>query len=149
MPKNSNKYRTGMADRVRAAARQTSRSFSRAEIINNLDLLSRETKAFNTAWLDLLRRGELIDHGRFFRYDPAMAPKSDVRNRMARAMHVKGAFCAGDIAKLSDADPSYVHATIRKLAKAGWLEMTGKKGRVRFFRVRNSEKFYLAFVKAA
>lgn len=141
-------YRTGMATRVREVASQIHGSFSREEIINSLDLWSREMNTFNTSWLDMLRRGEVVklDHCTY-RYNPAAAPQADVKKRMMRAMHVKGAFCAADIKKLTEADLSYVHATIRRMVKTGELEFTGYHGKAKRFRVRNSEKFYLEKVK--
>lgn len=61
-------------------------------------------------------------------------------------MHVKGAFCAADIRRLTDADQSYISAVIRRLVEAGDLELTGKKGKFKFFRVKQANDFYLKFV---
>lgn len=144
-------YRTGMAARVRAAASKIKGAFFREDIVIHLDLWAREMKTFDTCWLDMQRRGELIKHGNikfeYYTYNPAVAPKADVKNRIMRAMHVKGAFSAADIVKLTEADRSYIYATIRRMVKAGELEFTGFHEQVKRFRVRNSEKFYLERVK--
>ena len=125
------------------------KGFSRRELFQAVNTRNRaEDMAFKEAWLELLRRGELvkIEFGEY-RYDPEKAARADVKIRIFRAMHVKGAFCAADIAKLSEADISYIHTVIRQMVRDEWLEFTGKRGLVRFFRVRNSERFYLEFVK--
>ena len=137
-----------MAARVRAAVRLMPGPFSRDEIINSMDLWSRELQTFNTSWLDMRRRGELLQtNDDQYRYNSTAAPQADVKNRMMRAMHVKGVFSAADIKKLTEADLSYVHAVIRRMVKAGELEFTGYYDRVKRFRVKNSEKFYLERVK--
>lgn len=141
---------TGMRDRVRAAARALSGEpwFSRMEVFNRAEIFLPEFASFKNAWMCLRRRGELVKMGREkYYYNPEKAARPDVKNRIFRAMHVKGAFCASDIAKLSEADLSYAHMAIRELVSTGWLEFTGKKGKFKFFRVRNSERFYLEFVK--
>jgi len=147
--KSDNKpYRTGMAARVRAVVGQIRGSFSREEIIDSLDLWSREMNTFKTAMLDMVQRGELTKTGDDnYVYNPAAAPKTDVKNRICRAMHVKGAFCAADIKKLTEADLSYVHAVIRRMVKTGELEFTGYYDRVKRFRVRNGDKFYQKFIR--
>ena len=140
-----------MAARVRAAAQRIDSPFYREEIVNVLDLWVREMKTFRTCWQDMRRRGELVPVGSVtderYRYNPYAAPKTDVKNRMRRAMHVKGAFCAAEIKKLAEADLSYVHATIRRMVADGELEFTGYHDRVRRYRVRNSDKFYQKFIR--
>ena len=123
--------------------------FSRRELFQAVNTRNRaEDMAFKEAWLELLRRGELVKLGlEKYRYDPEKAARAHVRIRVFRAMHVKGAFCAADIAKLSEADISYVQALIRKMVAAEWLEFTGKQRQVKFYRVRNSERFYLEKVR--
>lgn len=141
---------TGMTDRIREAAGALNgrKWFSRHEVFNQAEVMLSERSGFFDCWNELRKRGELVKLGpEKYRYDPEKAARADVRIRIFRAMHVKGAFCAADIAKLSEADDSYVRAVIRVMVKDGWLEFTGKKGRVKFFRVRNSEKFYLEYVK--
>lgn len=141
-----------MRDRVRAAAKTLNdqKWFSRQEVFNQAEILLAELGGFKAAWNCLRRRGELVRLDRQkYRYDLGKAARADVRNHIFRAMHVKGAFCSADIAKLSEADFSYVQKLIRDMVNAGDLEFTGKKGRVKFFRVRNSEKFFLEKVRGS
>jgi hypothetical protein len=138
-----------MTNRVRVAGKALNQGFSRRELFQAVNTRTRaEDMAFKEAWLELIRRGELVklDSDKY-RYDPDKAARAHVKIRVFRAMHVKGAFCASDIAKLSEADISYVQTLIRKMVWDEWLEFTGTKERVKFFRVRNSEKFYLKYVK--
>lgn len=141
---------TGMTDRIREAAKELNdrKWFSRRDVFNHAEILVSEEASFKACWLELRKRGELVRLGREkYYYNPEKAARPDVKNRIHRAIHIKGAFCSADVAKLSEADISYVAEIIRGLAKAGWLELTGKQGHVKFFRVRNSEKFYLEHVK--
>ena len=141
-----------MTDRIRAAALKLNgrdRCFSRDDVFNHASILMEELPTFNPCWLDLRKRGELEKLGyEKYRYDLTQAPSGGgVKRKIYRAMHVKGAFCAPDIAKLADAEVSYVHGVIRGLVKAGDLEFTGSRAHFKYFRVRNSEKFYLERVK--
>jgi len=153
MPKNSHNknYRTGMADRVRAAAGTLSHRkwFSIKELLDAVKTRSRkEDTSFMRCWRDMYVRGEFVRLGQAkYRYVSENTPRSHVRNRICRAMHVKGVFCAADIVKLSGGELSYVHATIRRMVNAGDLEFTGCRRKVKYFRVRNSEKFYLEFIR--
>lgn len=145
-------YRTGIADRMRAVCK-LSEPFSRRDLYYRMDdaspLNSKELKSFKRTWDDLRKRGEIVRAefplGKYI-YNPSAAPVSGVRNRIYRAMHVQGAFCAADIKKLTDADQSYISLLIRKLEKDGMLEMTGKSEKKQIFRVRNSNKFYLEMI---
>lgn len=152
--KNEKSIRTGMTDRVRAACRKLSSSynsgyFSRRDVYYEVDPEpGQEYRSFERTWQDLIDRGEIAKQfDRFYIYNPEAAPTFDVRKKIFRAMHIKGAFCAADIKKLTDADQSYISAVIRKMVKAGDLELTGKKGKFKFFRVKNSKEFYLEKVK--
>ena len=148
--KPKNKCRTGMTDRIRAAAMALNdrKWFTRNEVFNQAEILLADLGSFKRCWNELRKRGELVKLGREkYRHDPDKTARADVKIRILRAMHVKGAFCAADIAKLSEADTSYVQTMTRSMIADGWLEFTGRKGHVKFFRVRNSEKFYLGLVK--
>lgn len=141
-----------MCDRIRPAAKALNKQkwFSRQEVFNQADILLSDAASFRAGWNALRRRGELVKLGQEkYRYNEERAAFPKVRLRVYRAMHVKGAFCSADIAKLSDADVSYVQGLIRRLVKDGWLEFTGKKDRVKFFRVKNSEKFFLDKVRGS
>jgi hypothetical protein len=141
--------RTGMVDRVRAACKTFKKPgwFTRMEVFFEVDPeLGQECRSFERTWQDLIGRGELVKvHAdkKIYRYNKSTAPVSKVREKTLRAMHIKGAFCAADIKKLTDGDQSYISAVIRKLAKAGDLELTGKVGKTKMYRVKNSSKFYL------
>jgi len=140
-----------MTDRIRRAARTLSdrKWFSKKELFDAVETRSRlEDRSFLRSWRDIYLRGEIVRLGEAkYRYVPENSPRSDVRNRIYRAMHVKGVFCGKDIQKLTEADHSYIMATIRKLVKAGHLEFTGKNNQHKIFRVRNSHTFYLKFVR--
>jgi len=143
--------RTGMTDRVRAVCRALDAKgpFSRRDVVWHVDPNDgREELSARRAFQGIYGRGELIRLGRGkYRHIDGRAPTADVRRRIYRAMHVKGAFCAADIVKLVDADQSYVSARIRSLVKSGWLEFTGKTGKTNRFRVRHKDRFYLEHVK--
>jgi phage FluMu protein gp41 len=143
-----------MTDRVRGACRKLSRCgwFTRQDALDAVAPCGDEVRGFGQAWQDLVDRKELtramgIDNGRHYRYNILAAPKCNIAAKIYRAMHVRGAFSAADIRRLTDADISYIGQTIRKLAAEGWLELTGKRGRVKIYRVRDDMKFYLEFVQ--
>lgn len=148
-----NSYRTGMADRIRAAVKKLDSmdGFSRGELFDHVEkdkpLSLQEERSFKNTFKDLFKRGEIrrISVGRF-RYADEFIPRANVCQRIYRAMHVKGAFCTKDIQILTDADRSYINVIIRKLAKGGHLELTGKTPRGSIFRVKHPNQFYLEFV---
>lgn len=149
MRKNNKYQNTGMVYRIRRAAANAIAPFCRADIFDRAEILVKDRPGFNRSWNDLRKTGELKKLGyQKYRYDPRLLPTADVKKRIYRAMHVKGAFSASDISKLTEAHISYAQSTIRKLTKAGWLELTGKKGRVKFYRVRNANTFYTNFVRS-
>jgi len=147
--RKNNKYQnTGMVYRIRRAAANAIAPFCRADIFDRAEILVKDRPGFNRSWNDLRKTGELKKLGyQKYRYDPRLLPTADVKKRIYRAMHVKGAFSASDISKLTEAHISYAQSTIRKLTKAGDLEFTGSRAHFKYFRVRNSEKFYLERVK--
>lgn len=150
--KQKNKSRgAGMTARIRAAAGRLNQigSFSRSDVFNQAEVLVSERATFSPCWLDMRTRGELVKLGyQEYRYDESRAPNGGgVKKKIYRAMHVKGAFCAPDIAKLAEAEISYVHGVIRRLVKGGELEFTGCRGHFKYFRVRNSDKFYQKFIR--
>jgi len=140
-----------MTDRVRAACKALDADgpFSRKDVVYHIDPADdRGELSVRRAFQGIYDRGELVRIGRGkYRNVKDMAPVSDVRQRIYRAMHIKGAFCAADIVKLADADQSYISAVIRKLVKIGRLELTGKAGGTKVFRVRHKDRFYLEYVK--
>ena len=146
-------YRTGMARRVREGAKALDcpDGFSRMDLYHHIDDIKpfslQEEKSFMGTFKELFRRGEFkrIRYGRY-RYEQEFVPQANVRQRIYRAMHVKGAFCANDIKILTDADRSYIQVTIRRLKKAGHLDLTGRSSRGNIFRVKHPEKFYLEMV---
>jgi len=151
--KQKNKPRgAGMTARIRAAARRLNgrdSCFSRHDVFNHAEVLVSERATFSPCWLDMRTRGELVklDYQKY-RYDASRAPAGGgVKKKIFRAMHVKGAFCAPDIAKLADAEISYVHGVIRRLISGGELEFTGCRGHFKFYRVRNADKFYQKFIR--
>ena len=140
-----------MTDRVRAACKalDAKGTFSCKDVVYHIDPAdSRGELNVRRAFQDICDRGELVRIGRAkYRHIEGRAPTADVRQRIYRAMHVKGVFCAADIVKLTEADQSYVSAVIRRLARTGDLELTGRTGKTNRFRVRHADKFYLEHVK--
>jgi len=136
---------TGMTNRIRNIAARINRQFSREDVFNAAGVPLTKKKSFDYAWNQLRANGELVRRAlRSYVYDDSFSPEiPSVKPRIYRAMHVKGAFCVSDIAKLSDAHTSYVQRMVGELVLSGELEFTGKRGKVKFYRVRNSEKFYL------
>jgi len=143
--------RTGMTDRVRAACKALDANgpFSRRDVVWHVDPNDgREELSARRAFQGIYGRGELIRLGRGkYRHIDGRAPTADVKCKIYRAMHIKGAFCAADIKKLTDADKSYISAVIRKLAKVGDLELIGKSGKDKIYQVKWTNRFYLEYVK--
>lgn len=145
-------YRTGTTDRIREAAQKLSARgcFSKRDIYFDIDDSDPVCfSSFHRCWYDLRKRGEIERLGREkYQYINSFRPRADVRLRIFRAMHVKGAFCSMDIQRLSGADISYILATIRRLVKRGYLELTGKSDKGNIFRVRHNSKFYQKLVRS-
>ena len=143
----------GMTNLAREAAKELDNpeGFSRGDLYDHIEktkhLNDAEEQSLYKTIFDLHKRGEFerIGYGRY-RYVKGFAPVADVRQKILRAMHVKGAFCATDIKILTDADKSYILVIIRRLKKAGYLDLTGKSPRGNIFRVKHPEKFYLEMV---
>ena len=140
-----------MADRVRAAAKSLDcpEGFSRKDVMYEVDPhAGQEERSLENAFHDLRKRGEIRRIG-YAKYRVAtdLAPRAGVRQKIYRAMHIRGAFCCKDIQVLTDADPSYILAIIRKLRKSGHLELTGETIRGKVYRVKQKDEFYLEFVK--
>lgn len=149
---------TGMTDRIRAAARalkfhpdkpETINWFSRNDVFNRAEILVSEQSSFNACWLELRKRGELerMCYQKYRYNEDRAARGGGVKLKIYRAMYIKGAFCAPDIKKLTKAEISYVHGVIRRLVKDGELEFTGCREHFKFYRIKNSERFYLEKVR--
>lgn len=138
--------------REAAKALDNPEGFSRRELYDQIEktqhLNDAEERGLYRTIHELHKRGEFkrIEHGRY-RYVKGLAPVADIRQKILRAIYVKGAFCTNDIKILTDADRSYILVTIRRLIKAGHLDLTGRSIRGNIFRVKHPEKFYLEFVK--
>ncbi len=76
-----------------------------------------------------------------------------VREKVFRAMHVKGLFSVRDVTVLSDAEHSYVCALVRKLIESGDIEAAGRAPGPRrpeaAYRVRNRDEFFLRYVNVS
>jgi hypothetical protein len=76
-----------------------------------------------------------------------------VREKVYRAMHVKGLFTVRDIHVLSDAEHSYVCALVRRLIESADIEPAGRAPGPRrpeaAYRVRNRDDFFLKFVRGS
>lgn len=151
MIKNAeNPHQMGITDRIRGAAREFNEQgcFSKQDIYYHLDDCEPVSLSFHRSWYDFLRRGEIVRIGREkYRYINKLKPEASVRRRIVRAMYIKGAFCSIDIHRLTGADTSYILSIMRKLAKRGWLELTGKSDKGKVFRVKHNDKFYHEFVR--
>jgi CBS domain-containing protein len=137
---------------VRDAAKNL-REFTALELMTRLNIeTGASVKKLRYCIRDLRRSGAIknISRGRYvFVSDPkwGMAAK-----RVMRAMSVSGIFTARDIVTLAECDDSYTRSVIRDLVEDGDLERVGRtkgpNGRTeKTFRVRNSDEFYLKFVK--
>lgn len=71
------------------------------------------------------------------------------RDRIRRAMHIKGSFSVADVARLTDGDPAYINEIIRDLVSQGDLEVMGRLkgiGAPKVYRVRHRDGFYKKYV---
>lgn len=101
----------------------------------------------------LKKRGEVktLYRGRHesrYRYlgTPQRKQQPEKLRRILRAMHVKGAFSAADVAMLADASVNYAEKTARYLLGKGHLDVAGhgknhRGARVRVYRVRHRDRF--------
>ena len=139
-------YHTGLTKSIRDAAKNLGEQsyFSKRDVFYHVDDCNPVNFcSFHRCWYDLRKRGEIVRIGsEKYQYINQLKPTADVRNKIIRAMHIKGAFCSKDIFLLTDADISYILAIIRKLVNRGYLEFTGKTDRGNIFRVKHNVKFY-------
>ena len=144
-------YRTGITDRIREAAKTLGdqKYFSKRDIYYHVDDCDPVSFcSFHRCWYDLRKRGEIVRLGNEkYQYVKCLRPIADVRQRIVRAIHVKGAFCSMDIQRLTGADNSYILATTHRLVKRGYLELTGKSDKGYIFRVKHNGKFYQELVR--
>jgi len=148
---NKKTYRTGITGRIREAANKLSEQgyFSKRDIYYHVDDCHPVSFcSFHRCWYDLRKRGEIVRLGKEkYQYVKSLKPNADVRQRIVRAMHIKGAFCSTDIHLLTDADISYILATMRGLVRRGYLELTGKSDKGNIFRVKHNSDFYQELVR--
>ncbi|MBW1666876.1 MAG: hypothetical protein JRJ66_02255 [Deltaproteobacteria bacterium] len=138
---------------LRQAARNLG-TFTAAGISEALKIQTYEgMKKLRSVIHDMRKSGEIasIERG-VYQYVEGVSDgrKSDVAERVYRAMHVKGMFTATEISFLSDADGSYVRSLIRKLKNHSEIEQMGTRriqGRpVAVFRVKDRDRFYKEYV---
>lgn len=143
----------GITERVRKAARKL-KAFSVSDLAHvDYDIFISKNQVEKIIF-KMRESGEVerLSLG-CYRYNFGKRIRShEVRDRIYRAMHVKGSFSAREIAVLSDADISYIMELIRKLLKDEVLEKAGTgrspKGREeRRLRVKHRDGFYRKFVK--
>ncbi len=150
-------YRTGVTNQLRAVLKELDcpKGFARRDAYWAMDAKRQlEDRSFYRTWGELRKRGEIKRIGRAqYRYVENKKPISNIRNRVHRAIHVKGTFTARDIRMLAEAELSYVYAIIRRLEKAEYIECTGKARKdglqpEKFYRVRHQDRFYQEVVNA-
>ena len=104
---------------------------------------------------DMFRRGELVRVGfgiysytgkRIRRRNP---PR--LLRQICKAIHAKGVFTAREILLLCGAERSYVHKTLRRLVREGFIEQIGtKKGpkglQEKLFRLVRRDELYQKYV---
>jgi hypothetical protein len=102
---------------------------------------------------NMANNGELerIGHGRY-RFIQAKPRISNIKERTYRAIFIKGIFETGDIVRLSDGNPSYCRRIIRRLVKAGDVELLTKKripggGPAKIYRVRHKDVFHNKYIR--
>jgi len=138
------KYQLGTTGQVRAAAKKL-KTFTPTDIVYAVDPAEKyRAKSIRNIVTELCLRGEFkrIAPGKY-EYVEDRSPTADVREKVMRAMHVKGIFNIKGIRQITDADATYIGVLIRKLVKAGDLEFVGKTNRCKYYRVRNADAFYL------
>jgi hypothetical protein len=145
----------GVAQTVREAARRLGTFTADDLYLADCDAWFRKPQ-ITSALRDFCRSGEvrrISKPGEKARYEYVTERTwgFGVREKVYRAMHVKGMFTIRDITVLSDGEHSYVCALVRKLMKAGEIEAAGKAPGPRrpeaAYRVKNRDQFFLKWVK--
>ena len=143
----------GVAKRVRAAFQEKPRRALRvAELARELGFPYEQVAA---AVGDMFRRGELVrvDFGTY-RYTGKQIRKGRpprLLRQICKALHARGVFTAREILLLCGAERSYVHKTLRRLVREGFIEQIGtKKGpkgfQEKLFRLKHRDRFYQKYV---
>lgn len=150
-----NKYRTGAAAKIRHYMQGFARQ-KRFEQIVVAEEIGLPINAVRHAFRDMQERGE-IERVTYGRYRYLSTPRLHLRNaeikaRLMRAMHVKSAFSAREIAVLADAKVDSAYRVIVKLTASEDLEHIGQQKNPRghterVFRVRNRDAFFLKYLK--
>lgn len=139
-----NKTRTA---RVRAAA-QKLKTFTPLDLTDELDTDS--LKMIRITIRELFKRGEFrrIAPGRY-EYVEGKQPIAAVEQRILRAIYIRGLFRIKNIKILADAEDSYIRKLVRRLISAGHIEHVGNFHKEKQFRVKNTDQFYLIYIRAA
>lgn len=148
--------KTGTAQRVREVIMGfRGRVFAPADVTRSLGLTAGQK--IHHVLDDMMARGELehVDYGRYrlLAFHPADPKPSPIRTRVCRAVYVRRAFCAREIAMLADADQNYVGKILRRLVADGEVELVGRRlGRKgldeNLYRLRHPDRFYARYVCA-
>lgn len=144
-----------MAGRVREYISSISGEFKPISVVAALEM---DAQAVRKTLVDMLKRGEVerTAYGkyRFLEYKPLTGQGNiTVRPKIYRAIHVKGGFTTGDIAKLADADRDYVRRIVNQLVREGDIERLSLIRRQRSrqnewsYRVRHKDRFFLKYVR--
>lgn len=141
------KNKTGRTARVRAAAKKL-KTFTPLDLVYSVADTFKENNKIRCAMHGLYMRGELkrTAPGRY-EYVEGGEPVAGVRQRILRAIHVKGLFRIKDIKILTDAEVSYICALVRRLVKADHIEHIGTCQKEKSYRVKNADQFYLIYIK--
>ena len=147
----------GIAETVRRAAKRLGKFTAKDLYDADCDLYFRKGK-ITSALRDFCKAGEIrrIESAKkaeapVYEYLQEKTAGSGVREKVYRAMHVKGRFTVRDVAVLSDADRSYVYLLVRKLLDTGAIRPDGKAEGPRknelAYLVKNRDEFFLKYVK--
>lgn len=143
------------ASRVREHISGLLSEFTPAEVTRDLELP--HGGVVRDVLKDMALRGEVkrMESGRYryLGFQPAWGARRSIKPRMYRAMHVKRAFTAADIAMLADAGMNFTSKVIRQLLDEDDIERVGKKRNrnnqpIWIYRVRHLDRFYQKYVAA-
>jgi hypothetical protein len=149
----------GIAETVRRAAKRLGKFTAKDLYDADCDLHFPKSK-ITIALRDFCSSGEIrrIESGEkgkatVYEYIREKTLGFGVREKVCRAMHVKGRFTVRDVAVLSDADRSYVYLLVRKLQDAGAIRADGKtegpRKNEQAFLVKNRDEFFLKWVRGS
>jgi hypothetical protein len=159
--------RTGLAARMRAWMAEQTKPFSPRMVCDALELAKAASyDKVVTALRDFARRGEVIPAGRLekqnrrqpaalYCYNPAWQSRRGavITPKVHKAIYIAGTFSASDIARLSEADQSFVQEIVRKLRRKGLVSRVGRRvcgngtGAENLYNIPNRDRYRVEVLK--